>query len=645
MALGSINVTRVSHNMRTQSMLESMQRGQLLLFTEQARLAAGRRFLAPSEDPAAAAQTLHMSEILEQREQLVLNVQHGDNMLTAADKALTDANDLLVEAHGIASQNLGSLASEDEREAAAELIASIINRFAVVANRQFQGRYLFAGRDSGEQPFNCADGGIIYTGDTGRLSVRVGETELDTVSFSGDEVFGALTGRVGSQVDLDPRLTEDSRLEDINGANNMGIRRGQLIINEEGGAGVFQVDLTGADTMGDVVDLINQAAAEAGATVTASLTDDGLQIEPGASPVSVTDTSTGIIASDLGVLTPTPQAAVIVGADLNVRLTATTRVEDLMDGAGVNLDDSILITNGALTAVVDLSEAETVQDILNKIKNAHVNVVAKINAEGTGIDVINLVSGTAMSVGENGGTTATDLGIRSSDLDTLLSDLNDGRGVETEIGEDDIRITAKDGSTVDINLDGAETIGDVIDIINAAAAAAGVAVTASLAEVGNGIRIVDATGGAGPLIVSRLNLSYAIDDLGLEKFASDPATELVSDDTNLIRADSVFTALYDLERGLRNNSDREITMAAERLHEFTEDMTRVRGVIGSQSKSFEDRLTQLENVKFSTQEFLSQIKDVDYAESITRFQQYQTALQASLMVGSRLMGLSLMDFI
>jgi len=53
----------------------------------------------------------------------------------------------------------------------------------------------------------------------------------------------------------------------------------------------------------------------------------------------------------------------------------------------------------------------------------------------------------------------------------------------------------------------------------------------------------------------------------------------------------------------------------------------------------------MENVKFSTQEFLSRIKDVDYAESITKFQQYQTALQASLMVGSRLMNLSLMDFI
>ncbi len=645
MAIGPINITRVSHNMRSLSLFESLQRGQVTLYDEQNRVASGRRYLSPSEDPASAAQVLRMTEILDQREQLVLNVRHGDNLLMAADTALTEANDLLVEAHSIASQHLGTLSDAEQRQAAAELVSAIIDQLVNVGNREYMGRYIFAGRNSGSQPFTYATGGIAYTGDAGQLSVRVGEQELDDVSFSGDAVFGALSGRVGGLVDLNPRLRPETRLEDLDGANQKGIRREHLIIVEEGGAGRFLVDLTEADTMADVVDFINEAATAAGAALTASLTDTGLEITPGGFAVSVTDTSTGLIASDLGVLTPVAQTDPITGADLNVRVTATTPISELMAGAGVDLTDSILIRNGADEVVVELSGAETVQDVLNLINNARVNVRAIINEEGTGIEVINLVSGTSMSIGENGGLTATALGIRSLDRDTPLSELNDGRGVETKEGEDDIRITAKDGSTVDVNLDGAETIGDVIDLINAAATAAGVAIEAGLALVGNGIRIEDTTGGAGELVVSRLNYSYAIDDLGLEQVARGANTEVVSDDTNGIRADSVLSALYDLEHALREDDELGITMAADRLNEFMDDFLEARGVIGARSKGFSDRLTQMEDATYATQEYVSKLRDLDYTEAITRFQSAQVALQASLMTGSRLMSLSLMDYV
>jgi flagellar hook-associated protein 3 FlgL len=645
MAIGPINITRVSHNMRSLSLFESLQRGQVTLYDEQNRVASGRRYLSPSEDPASAAQVLRMTEILDQREQLVLNVRHGDNLLMAADTALTEANDLLVEAHSIASQHLGTLSDAEQRQAAAELVSAIIDQLVNVGNREYMGRYIFAGRNSGLQPFTYARGGIAYTGDAGQLSVRVGAQELEDVSFSGHAVFGALSGRVGGLVDLDPRLRPETRLEDLDGANQKGIRREHLVIVEEGGAGRFLVDLTQADTMADVVDFINDAAEAAGAALTASLTDTGLEITPAGFAVSVTDTSTGLIASDLGVLTPVAQTDPITGADLNVRVTATTPIAELMAGAGVDLTDSILIRNGADEAVVDLSGAETVQDVLNRINNARVNVWAVINEAGTGIEVINLVSGTAMSIGENGGLTATALGIRSLDRDTSLSSLNDGRSVETKEGEDDIRITAKDGSTVDVNLDGVETIGDVIDRINDAATAAGVAIEAGLALVGNGIRIADTTGGAGDLVVSRLNYSYAIDDLGLEQVARGANAEVVSDDTNGVRADSVLTALYDLEHALRENNELGITLAADRLNAFMDDFLEARGVIGARSRGFSDRLTQMENAKYATQEYLSKLRDLDYTEAITRFQSTQVALQASLMTGSRLMSLSLMDYV
>ncbi len=92
---------------------------------------------------------------------------------------------------------------------------------------------------------------------------------------------------------------------------------------------------------------------------------------------------------------------------------------------------------------------------------------------------------------------ATALGIRSFHADSVLSELNSRQGVEIVGGEDDFQVIAKDGSTFDVNLEGAVTVGDVLDAINAVAAEAGVAVSASMAGVGNGIRIVDQTNGGG----------------------------------------------------------------------------------------------------------------------------------------------------
>jgi flagellar hook-associated protein 3 FlgL len=52
-----------------------------------------------------------------------------------------------------------------------------------------------------------------------------------------------------------------------------------------------------------------------------------------------------------------------------------------------------------------------------------------------------------------------------------------------------------------------------------------------------------------------------------------------------------------------------------------------------------------EDAVVATRTLLSEVKDLDYTEAITRFQQAQTTLQANLMTGARLMQLSLMDYI
>ena len=99
-------------------------------------------------------------------------------------------------------------------------------------------------------------------------------------------------------------------------------------------------------------------------------------------------------------------------------------------GSGTSLDTSGLqIVSGGKTYTVSLGGDTTVQDLLNSINKSGAGLDAEINAAKTGINVSSRVSGADFSIGENGGTTATQLGLRTFTADTQLSQLNYGAGV------------------------------------------------------------------------------------------------------------------------------------------------------------------------------------------------------------------------
>jgi flagellin-like hook-associated protein FlgL len=195
--------------------------------------------------------------------------------------------------------------------------------------------------------------------------------------------------------------------------------------------------------------------------------------------------------------------------------TALTR-----DGAGAALDrqSGLQITNGGETYTISLADAQTVEDVLNAI-NAHADLLAEINQTNNGINLRSRISGADFMVGENGGTTATQLGLRSFTENTSLDDLNHGAGVNDSeaSGADgvDFTITRSDGVVLSIDITGATTIGDVIDLINNNADNADGNLTARLSVFGNGIELVDASGGTGTLTVANANSSHAATDLGL----------------------------------------------------------------------------------------------------------------------------------
>ncbi len=214
-------------------------------------------------------------------------------------------------------------------------------------------------------------------------------------------------------------------------------------------------------------------------------------------------------------------------------------------GDGIDLDrkSGLQIVNGAATPyTIDVSKDVTVNDLLNTLNGSPAGVLAAINADRTGIDVRSRLSGGDFAIGENGGTTAAQLGLRTSTDQTRLANLNYGRGVDDYQGaangtfpaDSDFEITRNDGVSFYVDVHGAKTIGDVLDLINNNSTNSdptqGVAVKAQLAKDGNGIELVDGSTGPDHLTVTRNPLSTAANDLGLIPKGQDSSTATAAGD-------------------------------------------------------------------------------------------------------------------
>lgn len=331
---------------------------------------------------------------------------------------------------------------------------------------------------------------------------------------------GSLTFRVGGYVD------QGISLDQLNGGT--GVQRGKVRITDRSGASAT-VDLSFARTVADVVDAIN---ANTDVAVSASTNGDSFVLtdnSDGSGNLRVQEVGNGTTAAGLGLANVNAASSEVTGADV-LRLHAGTKLATLNDGNGVAIsgegvtDIEVDLADGSHVSI-DLAGSTTVGDVITKIgSEAPTKLTASISSDGRRIELKDLTTGVGTFTVANGAasTAASDLGLVaevdgdtiSGDRliaglkDTLLSSLNGGQGL-TALGS--INITDRNGGTATVDLAATETLGDVINLINASSAS----VTASINSARNGIALADSSGGSGALIVANADGSNTATQLGL----------------------------------------------------------------------------------------------------------------------------------
>ena len=461
--------------------------------------------------------------------------------------------------------------------------------------------------------------------------------------------------------DLDPRVHITTPISNLLG------RRAAATVNSAGSENdlVFKALANGAAFNNVSVEFVDNAGVTAGTeTVSYDQTDPSnprivFQISAGAT------TANHIINAFQA--DPTLSAMFSVGLVENDTIDVANDGTGLIDvtasgttsgGSGVTFDatSGLQVKSGDQVVNISFATAATVEDVLNKINGAGAGLVAQINASGTGIDVRSRMSGVDFSIGENGGSTATELGLRTFTGSTRLDDLNQGFGIH-EFDGVDFTVRRKDGVEFGIDVAGATRVQDVLDRINnhSGNQDPNHRVTARLAEFGNGIELVTSdTSTTAVLAVVKSPLSLAAIDLGLvakgETVSAAPTTTggvevLTGNDVNPTEVAGAFTALVRLSAALKANDPVQIARAIELLDSSSLQLNNTRAEIGARQLGLDTLKSRLDSEVISLKDSLSQEIEVDLAQAISDLTARQTAYQATLQTTATVSRLNLLDFL
>lgn len=151
------------------------------------QISSGNRITTPADDPVGAARLLQLEQQSAQLNQYSNNMTTATNSLSQQESTLQSMTNVLQRARELAVRaGSGSLADEDRIAIAQELDQIQEQLLTMMNGKDANGQYLFAGAQSGTQPFvKNSDGSYSYQGDQNSLSLQVSSSMSLVVNDNG----------------------------------------------------------------------------------------------------------------------------------------------------------------------------------------------------------------------------------------------------------------------------------------------------------------------------------------------------------------------------------------------------------------------------------------------------------------------------
>ncbi|MGD8450456.1 MAG: flagellar filament capping protein FliD [Phycisphaerae bacterium] len=511
-------------------------------------------------------------------------VMAGDHLVLSDTSGATDSDLVVQDASGHAARDLGILGTATSTKITGRQILHVDTMADVIAAINYgEGNVTDEGGtpvieaflDSQTHRLTIRDNGggtfpetIIQAGESSQalydLGFEPGEYDATGNGLASKRVMGGIN---------------TTMLKTLNGGN--GFTGGTIHIAANGAAA--DVDLSGAETLRDVIDRINEASATHGLGIEALADSAGTRLvinsttdDPGTITISDVD---GDFAEATGLA---GSAEHLRSANLQRQyMNENTLLDDLNGGDGVTLGKMRITNSNGAVSVINLATdgAETLGDVIDAI-NALNGVEARINDTGDGLVIIDTAGGTGkLTIEEDGSSTAADLNL----LGTADEDRLDG------------------SFEFEITSHGGETLSDLVSQINGTTLAKASLINDGSAVAPYRLSITSRmTGRVGELILDGGDTDF---DFATMTRAQDASVVLGDSVNGGVLVTSSNNTLTDVVPGLTLNltavDDEPVTITVDR--DLSTLTTTLAGMVESYN-SLMDRIDELSGYNAETEE-------------------------------------------
>jgi len=180
--------------------LNAMARLSTEMADDQGAISTGKRYAAPSDDPAAAARSAALARRQADDKQHMLGLNLAEQRLNIADKSLGGLSNALIRVKELALKASSETSSPADLRTYANEATQILSAMVSLGNaRDGGGAYVFAGARDSVPAFmqDAATGAVTYQGLGEAAPTTIGDSSTLAASRSAPVLLGAITDAGG----------------------------------------------------------------------------------------------------------------------------------------------------------------------------------------------------------------------------------------------------------------------------------------------------------------------------------------------------------------------------------------------------------------------------------------------------------------
>ncbi|GAA4718673.1 flagellar hook-associated protein FlgL [Brevibacillus fulvus] len=179
---------RVTQSMLNSNMLKNLSKSMGQMDKYQGQLSSGRIITRPSDDPVVASRGMLYRASLSENDQYQRNADEAQSWMEVTDNSLNEISSVLQRVRELVVNSGDGALSADSRYAMGEEVAQIKEQLGNIANQTIGSRYIFAGTDTSNPPYN-QDTGVFENTNSSEFTLELSQQVTIPINVNPQKIF------------------------------------------------------------------------------------------------------------------------------------------------------------------------------------------------------------------------------------------------------------------------------------------------------------------------------------------------------------------------------------------------------------------------------------------------------------------------